>query len=318
MVKDRAKRLEQCKRLIKAFADPCRGVIYHYTSAEGLKGIIENSEIWLTNAVFVNDTTECKALQEEKDLFDERDFSNEHVRDKWKYFINSPDKENNIYIASFSSGKESLGQWRAYGNFRIGFKAKDLIKRPFNLYKCIYSKKEIKEWLLKKGRIKEWNGNSLDDQSKRVAAFNLIYAASKKYKNKHFKEEREVRLVVISNHTRGFYPNSSSMFENEPPIYYRNHYIYEMPVPYVKFFIGNKREEENDKKDEAKETHRQMKERKLNDEKNVKRELLPIAEVLIGPMPHQKEAEIACKILLKDNGYEDVKVNVSKIPYRGF
>jgi hypothetical protein len=97
VVKDRMKRLEQCKRLIKAFADPCRGVIYHYTSTEGLKGIIENSEIWLTNATFVNDTTECKALQEEKDLFNKVDFSNKYVKDKWEYFISSPDKENNIY-----------------------------------------------------------------------------------------------------------------------------------------------------------------------------------------------------------------------------
>jgi len=318
VVKDRVKRLEQCKRLIKAFADPCRGVIYHYTSAEGLKGIIENSEIWLTNAAFVNDTTECKALQEQKDLFNENDFSNDHVRDKWKYFIRSPDKGNNTYITSFSSGKESLGQWRAYGNFRIGFKAKDLVKKPFNLYKCVYHKKEIKEWIRKKSMVAEWSGDSLDDLAKRAAAFNLIYAASKKYKDKHFKEEREVRLVVISNHSREFFPNSPSMFENDPPIYYKNHPIYEMPVPYVKFFIGDKKEQENDQNDKMKETHRQMKERKLNEEKNVKKEILPITEVLIGPMRHQKEAAVACKILLKDNGYEDVKVDVSKMPYRGF
>src|SRR4030067_486611 len=142
-------RVKQYESLIKVFADPCRGVIYHYTSAEGLKGIVENNEIWLTNAAFVNDTTECKALQEEKDLFND-DFSNKYVKDNWKDFIRSPDKETDIYMASFSSGKESLGQWRAYGNFRIGFKAKDLVKKPFNLYKCVYHKEEIKEWILKK------------------------------------------------------------------------------------------------------------------------------------------------------------------------
>ena len=47
------------------------------------------------------------------------------------------------------------------------------------------------------------------------------------------------------------------------------------------------------------------------------RYLLPIREVLIGPMIHQEEAKFACKILLKDKGYENVKVNVSGIPYRG-
>ena len=61
-----------------------------------------------------------------------------------------------------------------------------------------------------------------------------------------------------------------------------------------------------------------MKERKLNEEKIKKKSLLPITEIFIGPMLHQKEAEIACRILLKDKGYEKVKVNVSDIPYRGF
>lgn len=312
------KRIEQYKRLVKAFADPCNSIIYHYTSAEGLKGIIENSDIWLTNATFVNDTTECRALQMEKSLFDGIDFSNKYVADKWRRFIQYPD-DNNTYIASFSRGKESLEQWRAYGNFRIGFKAKDLVKRRFNLYECVYHKEQIKKWILKKSEVKEWEGDSLNDGSRKGAAFNLIYAASKKYKNKHFKEEREVRLVVISNHTwRPFYSNSPSMFENDPPIHYRTHPIYKIPVPYVKFFIGDEKESENEQKEEVKETSRQMKERKINEEKNKRRNLLPITEVLIGPMLHQKEAEIACKILLKDKGYENVKVNVSSMPYRGF
>lgn len=310
-------RIEQAKSIIKAFADPCDEVIYHYTSAEGLKGIIETSEIQLTNAAFVNDTTECRALRDEKSLFAGSDFSNKHVKDKWQLFMRpSYDDHNNTYIVSFSCGEESLEQWRSYGNFRIGFRAKDLVKPPFNLYRCVYCKEEIKNWIIEKSKLNGWAGDSLDDPAKRAVAFVLIDAASKKYKNKHFMEEREVRLVVTSNHTWGFYPESPSMFEADPPIHYRIHTAYKIPVPYVKLFVEDG--SENGQKEEIKETARQMKERKLKEERVRKRNLLPITEVLIGPMLHQKEAKIACEILLKDKGYEKVEVNVSNIPYRGF
>jgi len=44
--------------------------------------------------------------------------------------------------------------------------------------------------------------------------------------------------------------------------------------------------------------------------------LQQITEVLIGPMRHQKEAKLTCEILLRDQGYANVKVNISNMPYR--
>ena len=32
--------------------------IYHYTSAEGLMGIVQNKELWFTNIYFLNDNQE--------------------------------------------------------------------------------------------------------------------------------------------------------------------------------------------------------------------------------------------------------------------
>lgn len=313
----REKGIEQLKSLIKAFADPCAGIIYHYTSAEGLRGIVESNEIWLTNTEFVNDTTECRALQEETSLFVDDDFSNEYVIDQWRYFIRRPDMDNNTYIASFSRGKESLEQWRAYGNFRIGFEAEKLVKRRLNLYECVYYREEIKKWILNKEMVKEWEGDCLDDQAKRMAAHSLLFGASKKYKNEHYQKEKEVRLIGVSHHTWS-YPNSPSMYEDDPPIHFRDHPTYKIPVPYVKFFVEGQEEQENKQEERTRETARQMKERKLNEEKNKRRELLPIKEILIGPMLRQEEARIACEILLGEKGYENVEVNASNIPYRGF
>ena len=110
---EREQQKKQFLSLVSAFSDPVDGVIYHYTSAEGMKGIIENSEIWLTNTAFVNDTTECRALQEEEDLFSDDNFTNEAVRDCWKHYLRYSDNNYNNYNASFIKTKASLAKYRA-------------------------------------------------------------------------------------------------------------------------------------------------------------------------------------------------------------
>jgi hypothetical protein len=37
---------------------PHAGVVYHYTTADGLKGIIEGGVLWATSAYYLNDSTE--------------------------------------------------------------------------------------------------------------------------------------------------------------------------------------------------------------------------------------------------------------------
>jgi len=311
---------EAVQNLIKGFADPCDKIIYHYTSAEGLMGIIGNNEIWLTNTAFVNDTSECKALKQKFKDQEIPSFTNNDVKDHWKELICDPIysfHDEDTYVISFSGDRESLAQWRAYGYFCIGFRAKDLINRKFNLYRCVYSEKEIKDWLLEKEGVEEWQKVCKKD-FKSVAAFNLIYAASRKYKNECFKDEQEVRLMTTSHHSWEPYVKSAAMFRNDPPIHYRFHPAYKIPVPYVKFFIEGIYEQESQTLEESQETSAQLKARKLSEERNKKRPLLPITEILIGPMIHQKKAETACKILLKDRGYENVTVKQSDMPYRGF
>jgi hypothetical protein len=120
-------------------------------------------------------------------------------------------------------------------------------------------------------------------------------------------------LITISHHN-WFYDNSSEMYEDDLPIHFRRHPVYRFPVPYIKFFI------EQDSKSNVKrvkEKEREMKARKLKEEGTKERKLLPITEVIIGPMAYQKEAKAACEILLAERGYKSVRVSVSSIPYRG-
>ena len=59
----RADKYEALGKLIQAFSMPYEGTVYHYTSADGISGIIGKHEIWMSNATFTNDTTELKALE---------------------------------------------------------------------------------------------------------------------------------------------------------------------------------------------------------------------------------------------------------------
>ncbi len=306
--------MDLLSELMQAFSEKYSGTVYHYTSAEGVAGIISNHEIWMSNTAFMNDTTELRTLQDERSILKDGDFTNEHVKRAWHNMQRSRSFHSNYYMASFSRAKDLLEQWRAYGSYCIGFDAKKLrLRKGVSFYRCLYRAKDISKWILSREGKEGWWNNSLKKQQRGLLAFSLIYIASMKYKNAHFKNEKEVRLITISNH-KWLYDNSPRMYEHDLPIHVRPHPAYGFPVPYVKFFI------EQDCKSNVpnvKEKEMEMKARKLKEEGTKERKLLPITEVMVGPVAYQKEAKAACEILLAERGYKNVKVSVSSIPYRG-
>src|ERR1019366_2322110 len=117
----RADKYEHLKKLMQAISEPYQGTVYHYTSADGISGIIGNHEIWMSNTAFMNDTTELKSLENDTGI-EGKDFANDAIKKAWHRMkdrrgINKPD----YYMASFSEEPDLLEQWRAYGNFCIGF-----------------------------------------------------------------------------------------------------------------------------------------------------------------------------------------------------
>lgn len=250
------------------------------------------------------------------DLFNRDDLNNSFIQDQWKQIITLQKSEPTLYIASFSKAPDSLEQWRAYGNFCIGFNAKELSRSGFYHYDCVYSKDDIKAWILEKGKAAEWNGDCLDEIFKKGAAFNLLNTASMKFKNEHFAAEKEVRLLATSNHYWKL-PYNPLAYINDPPIYFRDHQRYQLPIPYIKFYLLQNPDDEFSDDLAKLETYQEMKEKKLELEKNCQRSLLPIREIIIGPMPNQEDVKTACEILLKENGYRNVPVIISEIPFRG-
>lgn len=321
---DSARCLAAVNKLSDKIKDRVSGTIYHYTTAKGFEGIVKSKEIWMTNALFVNDKTELRASFEADDIFKDIQFNNS----EFNVFKDKQDKGGiedveDYYLASFSKVGHSLDQFRTYGNYCIGFDSKRLRKYGFDLFRCVYKNDSIKKWIINKDKFPEWQNESFDTaigaSGKHFAVGIVESALSAKLKNKHYRSEKEIRMLVVSNSSWSWYRNSPEMFCHEPAIYFRPHAILPCSVPYVKFFIPTRPKliEEFAKKVKGKsriEAKRIIK--KMEEEQN--KGLLPITEVRIGPTQYQEEIVNSTKILLLENGYEKVKVTSSDIPYRGF
>ena len=117
---------------------PPRGLLYHYTTADGLKGIVEKNELWATSAYFLNDSAEItygygllkKVLddwlvknprpEESLTLGLARNLRNWFGEDLLKRNVIQP-----IYLACFCEDDNLLSQWRAYGQsggYSLGFR----------------------------------------------------------------------------------------------------------------------------------------------------------------------------------------------------
>jgi hypothetical protein len=135
------------------------GPLYHYTNATGLLGILQEKELWASNALHLNDAQEVargvNLLSDEVAKFiaaavsfptDMRE-SIENLRQNFREAVEGP------LIVSFSENPDQLGQWRAYcgsGNgFSIGFGPDDLeyatSSSKFLLVRCVYTPSEQAE-----------------------------------------------------------------------------------------------------------------------------------------------------------------------------
>jgi hypothetical protein len=124
-------------------------VLYHYTTAQGLLGIVEGAALWATNADFLNDARELKyGRQELYDALRKRadELSPEEpevagakysqaavMRSAVDHLspggIFARREHHVVYVACFCEEGDLLSQWRGYGapgGYAVGFRASDL------------------------------------------------------------------------------------------------------------------------------------------------------------------------------------------------
>lgn len=199
-------------------------ILYHYTTAQGLLGILTGGTIWASDARFLNDASELfhgqRLFQQELEhrLREEQPLASFYARDLDEDLFQLVSGQARVFVTSFSVELDLLSQWRSYGEYAVGFDFSLLrgISDPhswhdFDLCKVVYDPEEqaaiVRQFVsdAKEGTDSfgvRFPGERRDD----ISILRLV----SRFKDAHFSEEREWRLVAYQRPGSGFPRNGLS------------------------------------------------------------------------------------------------------------
>jgi hypothetical protein len=195
--------------------------LYHYTSANGLMGIIESKKIWTTKIQYLNDKSE---LELALDLI--RDEINQQLKGSAGKKVRTDEELNemlgalegintlNVAVASFTENGDQLSQWRGYSEigkgYSLGFnsrrlQAKVIENGHYLLAPCVYD--ELKQRELVRELI-----NSTATVKRDSFAYKFLLLAPM-IKSGSFHAEKEWRLIsdVLDYRNSKFRSGNSSI-----------------------------------------------------------------------------------------------------------
>ena len=287
-------------------------ILYHYTDAAGLKGIVESGVLRGTHVAFMNDASEYLHASS---LLDEHvRLENSRTKDRLKlsvlaemqkWIAKRPEDALPYFVVCFSAKDNSLNQWRAYGRgeggFSIGFDghalAAQVIKdgRDF-IAPAIYDRDEQEKlitaflaWVLDEypRRACRYAG-AAQDEHRSTWTHTMIWMLSSvapMMKNPAFFEEEEWRLIHLAR------SKTSVRFLSKLTGL----------VPFVELKLGVP---QSGTPDQIELLGRNLPDR------------LPIKVLWSGPGRATGTSLLAGRTLLEQFGYDGVTLEGSKIPYR--
>jgi hypothetical protein len=200
-------------------------VVHHYTSQQGLLGIVTNAEIWATSINNLNDAREFEhAKSAAIDLLEQQQkgATDETVKRHLGYLQHAAQSAGiNICVASWSTRADDLSQWRAYSGAATGYSVdmsgaalrRFAMAQGFLFAACVYHPEEQTRLLnslieadLAKNLLKEKTIAVMADRERAQFEQHLIeenggdfgyhmnrYAAL--FKDRSFENEGEWRLI---------------------------------------------------------------------------------------------------------------------------
>jgi hypothetical protein len=260
--------------------------MFHYTTVDALKSILENEELWLSHYRYMNDHQEFfYTFNKAKKVFLEKSAEHFIKHDKFlevnesekqqlaQNYLDSGEAEDNlissinkndIYIGSFcKTGGDLLSQWRGYTSGDIGYciefdekKLKNKTTRA--IVDCKYDDGEAQITIDKLSE--EYTNQGIGLSEWLVGLVKLCLYS----KHHGFEEENEKRIIVIGD------AETTVLFRSKKGIL----------VPYIPF--------EFDKE--------------------------AIKSITIGPTKHQEICKKSLEMLLKSLQYKDIKIKLSETP----
>jgi len=307
-----------CREFTSTKPIPSSGFLFHYTTADGLKGIIEKNELWATSAYFLNDSSEisygCGVLREVLDFWIAQNsnrsasLSLRLAQDIRKSF--GDDASPSIYVACFCEKDDLLSQWRAYGQsggYSFGFKvpASDM-SRGFKPEASTYTAKWVKVHYDRSEQVKKCRSVldsvlAMSDNPKIAQAIadfdshpqvgypvfqrlliDILLEEIVSFKNKAFAVEEEWRVVVRQ---RELVKQGTDDGGKLPaPINFRS--SKGVLIPYIRLIPTSPPEK------------------------------LPIACIRSGPTLEKATTAMGVRMMLEKNGFPNVQIEGSDIPVR--
>lgn len=270
--------------------------LYHYTSPEGLLGIVRENQLRCSAAQYLSDAQELQyaiskiipVLREAEPRTEDEDHLLERIVTRAQGVA-----ERRLYVGSLSVEGNLLSQWRAYcpdtGGIAVGFDGVRLLRlaeaQGFTLVKCVYDEDLHEEMVLdlvartvRSYRDEREKGRSVSSDLFRehaVAFLAEFMELAARVKHPKFAEENEWRLVstpeATNQQTPQFRTGASTL------------------VPYLDFQLTSPEQPS-----------------------------LPLITTYIGPTPHPdiavRSVEKALRVHAKEA--QPVPVEKSGIPYR--
>lgn len=241
--------LNKIPKVKKILDDGLNSNLYHYTKPEKLLNILESGTIRFSNALFLNDKEEVTYsyklivnLIEEMPNLNVEIFSNikTYFYKKYKNIVDGNDNFLNkyeYYTISFSTDNDNLTLWNNYSKgqkytgYNIGFCKKDLIadmeRQGFkSVYGNIIYNSDVQKTILKM-IFEKWNkqyektfegkNSSKKIEKRQDIIFELVdilSIISLFFKNPHFKDEKEYRIIFINNFSLSSYKQTKIFEKN--------------------------------------------------------------------------------------------------------
>ncbi len=209
------------------------GKVYHYTSANGLKEILESGKLWFSNARFLNDSSENNYIfalfPKFPDAYKEKllhkkffelitEIANSYLQNDYCDIDNNRWWADHIYVASFSKDSDNLGLWNYYtktqnsvgynlGFMTMPFNVVDPLTLSFIYGEVIYDRKKqlklIKSIILTYNDIFETNRNLFLDGSQAKQLFVKSFIDTLEvynifFKHEAYKDEQEYRCAIYN------------------------------------------------------------------------------------------------------------------------
>ncbi len=293
--------------------------IHHYTSADGLLGIVQPEgvlKLWFTRYDSLNDRTERKEFFEQlyaycdrklkEGIFSEKfhqkiksiDFSDHHniatykndetiIIDGKEYtgYIDSRSKDCDVYLCCFSEDKDSLAMWnyysksKHYGGYSIGIFKDQLADITDG---CSIKLRQV----------------IYDDQKKETIFDKFLIPCAKEYDSKNPSEQQGMLKFIKVKLEEFQYIFKNSCFAHEKEV----RAILYVPKDFKGNDIVSKRMYRNNNGI-------------IVPYVELKRELV-VSDLVIGPLNEPETAKRNLEDFLKEHGQFGVKIHESKIPIR--